>query len=106
MNHDHYTYRTSWSSESNEFIGACSEFPLLTWLDASPELAMAGIRKLVAEIIEDMKKSGETPPTPFIHRNYSGQFMVRVPSVIHRNLATEAAEQGVSLNRLVAAKLS
>jgi predicted HicB family RNase H-like nuclease len=32
--------------------------------------------------------------------------MVRVPSEIHRHLAKEAAEAGVSLNRLVSARLS
>jgi predicted HicB family RNase H-like nuclease len=32
--------------------------------------------------------------------------MVRVPPEIHRHLAVEAAEAGVSLNRLVGAKLS
>ncbi|MCW5790258.1 MAG: toxin-antitoxin system HicB family antitoxin [Polyangiaceae bacterium] len=31
--------------------------------------------------------------------------MVRVPPAVHRLLALEAAEQGVSLNRLVASKL-
>jgi len=32
--------------------------------------------------------------------------MVRVPPEIHRRLAVEAAEAGVSLNRLASAKLS
>ena len=36
-------------------------------------------------------------------RTYSGKFMVRVPPETHRALAIRAAEQGVSLNRLVSA---
>jgi predicted HicB family RNase H-like nuclease len=32
--------------------------------------------------------------------------MVRVPPDVHRALALKAAEQGVSLNRLVSAKLA
>jgi predicted HicB family RNase H-like nuclease len=32
--------------------------------------------------------------------------MVRVPPEVHRQLAVEAAEAGVSLNRLASAKLS
>ena len=39
-------------------------------------------------------------------RAYSGRFMVRVPPEIHRALAIRAAEEGVSLNRLVSAKLA
>jgi predicted HicB family RNase H-like nuclease len=33
-------------------------------------------------------------------------FKVRVPPIVHRNLVIEAAEAGVSLNRLVSAKLA
>jgi len=32
--------------------------------------------------------------------------MVRVPPEVHRNLAIESSESGISLNRLVGAKLS
>ncbi len=34
------------------------------------------------------------------------KFQVRVPPELHRRLALEAAESGVSLNRLASAKLS
>jgi len=37
---------------------------------------------------------------------YSGRFQVRIPPEVHRRLATEAAEQGVSLNRLVSSRLT
>jgi len=39
-------------------------------------------------------------------KNYSGEFRVRIPSQLHRLLALQAAEQGVSLNRLASAKLA
>jgi predicted HicB family RNase H-like nuclease len=39
-------------------------------------------------------------------RKFSGKFMVRVPPEVHRHLAIEAAEEKVSLNRLVSAKLA
>ena len=35
-----------------------------------------------------------------------GRFMVRVPLLVHRSLASEAADLGVSINRLVSAKLA
>ena len=43
---------------------------------------------------------------PFGDRSYSGKFMVRVPPDVHRTLAIRAAEQGVSMNRLVSARLA
>ena len=44
---DHYTYRVTWSPEDKEFLALCVEFPSLSWLAASPELALTGIRKVV-----------------------------------------------------------
>lgn len=53
-----------------------------------------------------MKKNGEEIPEPIANKNYSGKFMVRVPPEEHRKLAIQAAEAGVSINRLASAKLS
>jgi hypothetical protein len=49
---------------------------------------------------------GEVPPQPNASKSFSGKFMVRVPPEVHRDLALEAVEAGVSLNRIVSAKLS
>lgn len=106
MNPDHYAYRVIWSAEDEEFVGLCSEFPSLSWLEPTLEEAFSGIRRLVAEVLEDMLESGETPPEPISDRTYSGNFMVRVPPETHRALALRAAEEGVSLNRLVSARLA
>ena len=103
---DHYTYRVTWPEEDNEYIGLCAEFPSLSWLAKTQETALKGIRNVVADVIKDMKKSGEDIPQPLAHKNFSGKFMVRVPPEVHRNLAIQAAESGVSINRLVSTRLS
>ena len=103
---DRYTYRVTWSEEDQEHVGLCAEFPSLSWLAASPEAALCGIRTVVAEVVEDMQANGETIPEALASRRFSGKFMVRVPPEVHRQLAVEAAEAGVSLNRLASAKLS
>ena len=103
---DRYTYRVTWSEEDEECVGLCAEFPSLSWLAASPEDALAGIRSVVAEVVADMQANGEPVPEPIATRRYSGHFMVRVPPELHRRLALEAAEAGVSLNRLASAKLT
>jgi predicted HicB family RNase H-like nuclease len=102
---DHYTYRVSWSPEDQEHVGLCAELPSLSWLAETPERALTGIRRLVAEAVKDMRAEGEPIPEPLAERHYSGQFRVRIPPAVHRSLAMEAAEQGVSLNRLASAKL-
>ena len=106
LQNDRYTYRVTWSEDDKEYVGLCVEFPSLSWLSATPEAALKGIRKLVAEIVSDMKSNNENIPEPIACRQYSGKFMVRVPPEIHRNLAIRAAESGISLNRVVSSKLS
>jgi predicted HicB family RNase H-like nuclease len=102
---DRYTYRITWSEEDQEHVGLCAEFPSLSWLEATPEGALKGIRRLVLECIDDMEANGEKIPEPIATRTYSGKFMVRVPPETHRSLAIQAAESGISINRLVASKL-
>jgi predicted HicB family RNase H-like nuclease len=106
MQTDHYTYRVTWSAEDKEHVGMCVEFPSLSWLAKTPEEALKGIRKLVAKVVKDMRASGEAVPAALAEKRYSGEFRVRIPPEVHRALATQAAEQGVSLNRLASAKLA
>lgn len=106
MSVDHYTYRVTWSPEDGEHVGLCSEFPSLSWLADEPVAALQGIRQLVAEVVADMQASGEAIPTPLAEKHYSGEFRVRIPPELHRTLAMQVAEQGVSLNRLASAKLA
>lgn len=106
MSTNHYTYRITWSPEDDEHVGLCAEFPSLSWLSARPEEALAGIRRLVADIAADMQSGGESVPLPLAEKHYSGQFRVRIPPEVHRRLALQAAEQNISLNRLVSARLS
>jgi predicted HicB family RNase H-like nuclease len=94
-----------WSDEDQEFVGLCAEFPSLSWLDRSQSAALAGIVRVVREVLADMRKSGEDIPLPLGLRAFSGQFRVRIPPHLHRRLTLEAAESRVSLNRLVSSKL-
>ena len=106
LKNDHYTYRVTWSDADNEHVGLCAEFPSLSWLAVSPEAALKGVRRVIADVVKDMKKNGEPVPEPLATKRYSGKFLVRVPPDVHRTLAIQAAESGVSLNRIASAKLS
>jgi predicted HicB family RNase H-like nuclease len=106
VNIDRYAFRVFWSPEDQEYVGACAEFAALSHLDSSPEKAFKGIRELVADVIADLGKNREPVPAPISERAYSGAFKVRIPPALHRRLVMEAAEEGVSLNRLVSAKLA
>jgi predicted HicB family RNase H-like nuclease len=103
---DHYTYRVTWSEDDHEHVGLCAEFPSLSWLARTPEAALRGIRKVVSEVVRDMARGGEEIPEALASHRFSGRFLVRVPPETHRRLALQAAEAGVSLNRLASSKLA
>lgn len=103
---DRFTYRVTWSPEDGEHVGLCAEFSSLSWLARTPEAALRGIRRVVREAVKDLEAAGEPVPVPLAVKHYSGEFRVRIPPEVHRSLALQAAEQGVSLNRLASAKLS
>jgi predicted RNase H-like HicB family nuclease len=103
---EHFTYRVSWSEEDGEHVGTCLEFPSLSHLGNDPEEALRGVRKLVADVVADMQANDEPVPQPIADGRHSGRFVTRVPPELHRRLAFEAAEERISLNRLINMRLS
>ena len=101
-----YLYRVQWSEEDQEYVGLCAELPSLSWLARTQAGALQGIVELARRSVEDLTKAHEPVPVPVATRRYSGQFKVRIPPAVHRQLAIEAAEANVSLNRIVSAKLA
>ena len=77
MSLDHYTYRVTWSPEDGEHVGLCIEFPSLSWLAETPEAALAGVRKVVAEVVADLEANGELIPQPLAEKHYSGEFRAK-----------------------------
>ena len=102
----HYTYRVTWSSEDDEFVAACVEFPSLSWLAPSQVEALTGLDDLIAETVADMQEQGEAVPQPLSERRYSGKFNLRVGESLHRRLAIEAEKEQVSINALVIRRLT
>lgn len=106
IDHNHYTYRVTWSEEDGEHVALCAEFPSVSFLSDKPAKALQGMVKLIGEIIEDMAGNGEKIPEPIAAKKYSGKFQVRIPPAQHRKITLQAAEEGTSLNRWVSMKLA
>jgi predicted HicB family RNase H-like nuclease len=100
-----YYYNVAWSDEDEAFIGRVAEFPSLAAHGSTPQKALEEILLAVAGALEDLHESGEAMSTPFSKRSYSGRTNVRMPEHLHRRLAIEAEQQGVSLNRWINTKL-
>lgn len=59
------------------------------------------------EMLEDAKKQwliaalecGYEIPEPYKQENYSGQFKLRLPKSLHKELAEKSKEEGISMNQ-------
>ncbi|WP_326503085.1 type II toxin-antitoxin system HicB family antitoxin [Rothia nasimurium] len=103
---EHYTYRVTWSPEDHEYVATVLEMPSLSWLEPNELDALSGIKKLVAQVAQDMEANGEEIPQAFADRTYSGKLSLRIPPELHRRIAIEAQEQGISINRLLSVKIA
>ena len=72
-----YHYTVFWSADDREYVGLCAEFPLLSWLEPDQFSAFAGIIFLVADILDDMQTTGETPPLPAANSATAGAAELR-----------------------------
>lgn len=63
-NPNDYTYQVLWSTEDNEHVGVCLEFPSLSYLAKTVDEALAGIKRTVENALVDMITNHETIPQP------------------------------------------
>jgi predicted HicB family RNase H-like nuclease len=103
---DEYHYIVGWSEEDQAFVGRVAEFESVAAHGRTLEAALREIKAVVQAVLEDLARSGEDIPQPFSKRRFSGKLHLRMPERLHRQLALEAARQGVSLNQLINLKLT
>ncbi len=92
--------------EDEEYTAYFSELPNVSASGATPEEAIHELEQAWDLMKEDYHASGEEIPIAPSHKQYSGSFNIRIDKRIHRSLAIEAAQSGISLNALVAQKLA
>lgn len=100
-----YSYRVFWLEEDQAFIGAVAEFPSLSFVADTQSDALDGILAVVKDALEILREEKRELPLPFGMRSYSGKLVLRIPPEQHRRIAIEAAEEGVSINRLIGARI-
>jgi predicted HicB family RNase H-like nuclease len=101
-----YLYSVVWSPEDEAFIGRVLEFPSLAAHGETQEKALREIRAVVGYALEDLDDNREPAPEPLSKRPFSGTLNLRMPKHLHRQLAIEAAQEGVSLNQWINTKLA
>ena len=98
-------------------VGECREWPelhnavygvgalfsqLFPTISARTAFAKSAEFRAIAKLIESLPGPGNDKSS----ETYSGKLLLRLPSAIHRALAKEAEDQGVSLNQLILAKVA
>ncbi len=92
--------------EDGTFAAEVLEFPgCLTSGDTADE-AMANLDEAIEGWVETLLESGEDLPTPLSDREYSGRLTLRLLPSLHRQAATLAQSENVSLNRWLAAAIA
>ncbi len=92
--------------EDGDFLAHFVEMPNVSAFGATPELALEELKIAWEGVKKSYLKHGEEIPLAPRRKEYSGQFNVRIDKRAHRQLAIEAAQAGISLNALVAQKLT
>ena len=90
--------------ESGYFAVRFPDFPNIITGAYGIEEAVKNGQEALEITIDTMKKHKIPPPEP--KTRFSGQFNVRVPKDLHRELVRKAEEEGVSLNALITFLLS
>ncbi len=99
-----YEIRMTPDKESGYFTVRFPDFPGIVTGGYSVEEALKNAHEALDITMATMKKHKVPLPEPKMR--FSGQFNVRVPRDLHRQLVRKAEEEGVSLNALVSYLLS
>ena len=92
--------------EDQEWLAHFVELPNISASADSPEEALQELAVVWQAVKQSYIDKEEVIPEPIAKKKFSGQFNVRIDKRVHRALALEAAQSGVSLNALVSQKLS
>jgi len=94
------------TDSDGDYVSHFVELPNVSASGGTAEEAIAELKVAWEAMKESYHKHGDEIPIAPTRKEYSGQFNVRIDKRIHRALAIEAARAGISLNALIAQRLS
>lgn len=92
--------------DDGAYLAHLVELPEVSAFGDSPETALKELAAAWRAVKATYKTEGLPVPVAPARKRYSGAFNVRIDKALHRALAVEASRLGVSLNAIVAKKLS
>jgi len=92
--------------EDGDWQASLIELPNVSAFSSDPKKALKELKVAWEAMKTSYRKHNQVIPVAPAKKEYSGQFNIRVGKQIHRSLAVEAAQIGISLNNLVAQTLA
>ena len=97
LTYNGYTASVNYSSDDDVLFGKVIGInDLITFEDTSVSELKASFQEAVDNYLETCKSLGKSPD-----KTYKGVFNVRVPSTLHKKVATFASQHDVTLNEFV-----
>ncbi|HXF50509.1 MAG TPA: type II toxin-antitoxin system HicB family antitoxin [Dehalococcoidia bacterium] len=88
------------------FIAEVLELPGCVSQGETPDEAFDNLNDAMAGYIASLLDRGYSIPEPVGVKEYSGRFLLRISSELHRSAAMRAMREGVSLNQWIAQAIS
>ena len=92
--------------EDGDWLAHLVEMPSISAFADTPAEALVELTVAWEAAKESYRAHNEPVPVAPARKEYSGQFNVRIDKRLHRRLAIEAGQAGISMNALVAQKLA
>ena len=81
------------------FVARYPELPGCITVGDTLEAVVKNVNEAKIEWITAALEDGNTIPEPSSYDDYSGQFKLRLPKSLHKLLADQSKEEGVSMNQ-------
>lgn len=95
---DRYLKIVEWSDEDGCYVGTCPGLMLGGVHGDSEADVYAELCRVVDEWVDIYERDGDELPSATAGKEYSGKFVLRVGSDLHKTLAIGALRHGESLN--------
>ena len=102
---DRYLKLVEWSEEDGCYVGMCPGLMLGGVHGEDEAEVYKELCEVVGEWIELLREQGEELPEATAGKKYSGKFVLRVGSELHKELVVRALRAGQSLNSYCVEKL-
>lgn len=96
-----YMVHVRWFEEDRAYVAEVPELPGCATHGSTYEAAIKNAQDAITSWIEGAKESGYPIPEPLATRRFSGKFITRIDSELHRSLVMRAKESGKTLNALI-----